>query len=389
MIRILNKISRNKLLALFSCLLFIFFAQTNIISPVSEARANIWSDNEWSSSSPEDQGVDSSTLSGMMDYISETELRIDSILVIRNGYIIYEKYLRGAFQEYKHAVWSVTKSIISCLTGIAYQEGFIKNLEDTILEFFPDKEILNYDSRKENITIKNLLTMSNGQEWSDDTHFTPFINAVDQVAHVLGLPLLTDPGSEFNYDTGATHLLSAILQNVTEDTSENFAKTYLFDKIGISRYYWEKDNQNIPFGGHGIYMTPRDMARFGLLYLHNGSWNDEQIVSEEWIANSTNSYWNLGDGRHYGYSWWLKPYQGFYSARGYGGQIIYVIPELNIVTVITADLPPETFDTDHLIVHFILRAIRETEETVLLFILPIITVFLVSVRKRVLKKHHE
>ena len=343
-------------------LLFCFFAQ--IIESKAQTEYSYFPDNDWLSTNPEDQGIDSNILSQLYNYIEDYGLFIESVLIIRNGYIIDENYLYNhqIYEEdqyppyitsnirYRqlHVLYSCTKSIVSLLIGIAIDKGFIDDTNQTFFSIFPDKWKPSYgDEGKKNITIKNLLTQSSGLQWDEATDaFSGWWSAGITLDYVLNKPLVAEPGTFFEYSSGNVHLLSAIIQNKTGMKTSEFANQYLFEPIGINISDWEWDEtdwewgvgslDNISFGGFGAYMTPRAMARIGLLCLNRGNWNGTQILSENWIAKSSSSHItsDFAGNPGYGYLFWIAP--DYYSAVGFLGQRITIIPDLNIVVVFTA-----------------------------------------------------
>jgi CubicO group peptidase (beta-lactamase class C family) len=305
-------------------------------------------DETWLNSTPEEQGMDSSKLEQIVESIKQQNIAIHSLLIIRNGYLIFEKYLNleeylghtQSNQDNMHSLYSATKSFTSALTGIAIEEGYIDNTSLKVVDFFPEKTIENLDSRKKNMTLQHLLTMTTGFEWDEWTGDSAYkmLRSANPVEYMLDLPMKDDPGTVLTYCTGASHLLSAIIQETTGKTTLEFARKYLFNPLGISEVQWTYDQQNIHHGGHGLSLTSRDMAKFGYLYLNNGTWNGKQIVSTDWVAKSTNPYNFFQENNGYGYQWWILPQINVYYASGLYGQGIYVAPEKDIVAVFTADI---------------------------------------------------
>ncbi len=323
----------------------------------------IFPDENWTESIPEDQGLDGEKLDSLIDYIEEEELDINSFLVIRNGYLVFEYYNEPNYVNTQHFLWSVTKSFTSALVGIAIDQGYITDLQTPIIEtYFSDKIIENWDYRKENITVEHLLTMSSGFEWSDFQDYTDFVNNSDAVGYVLGKPLTTTPGEQFNYNTGASHILSAIIEESVGNSTLNFAIEHLFNKIGIKNYSWDEDKEGRVFGGHGLYMTARDMARFGHLYLNKGQWNDQRIVSESWVELTTKVYWTILWNMAYGHHWWVYPRDNLYAAMGFLQQCIFVSEENNIVVAIQSIDLEGKIDPLQLVRNYVIGAILEEEK---------------------------
>jgi CubicO group peptidase (beta-lactamase class C family) len=235
---------------------------------------------EWRTSTPEVQGMDSALLKQMLDEVKTENHAVDSILVVRNGYIVWEEYPNDMLYDRNvpHVLYSATKSVMSALVGIAISKGYIKSVDQKVVDFFPDKTIANLDERKRNITVENLLMMTAGFEWNEISYgYSDPRNSVaqamssgDYVQYVLDRPMAYQPGETFVYNTGNTQVLSAIITKATGLSTDAFAQKYLFEPIGITSSYWNKDAQDIPLGGSGLELTPRDAAKFGYLFLNNG-----------------------------------------------------------------------------------------------------------------------
>lgn len=370
--------SRNLTIISLSLFFILFSIFPFTISVTKALERDYWPTEEWQISKPRKQKMDSSKLDEMTEYIESNSLPVDSVLVIRNGYLIYEEYFRASFPEYKHVVWSVTKSFISALFGIAFFEGYIENTTQKIVDFFPEIKIDDYALGKENITLANLLTMTAGFEWNDDINWPQMINAENQIEYILNLPMIFEPWYGWNYDTGGTHLLSAAIQKAVGNTTLEYAQEKLFEPIGIKDYSWDIDNQGYYYGGHGIYMTPRDMARFGYLYLNNGMWDGEMIIHPDWVGNTTEPVIDFTGGYGYGGLWWVNYGMNYYAARGRHGQTIFVNPEHDIVVVVTANFSaseggiyPNIFFED-----YVLEAVEGPidETSISFFVPPIVSI---------------
>ena len=312
---------------------------------------------DWPMSTPEEQSMDSATLNGVMDFIEQASLDVESLIVIRHGYIVLEEYPDPEYdRDSMHIANSVTKSFVSALIGIAIQQGHIAGVDQKMVDLFPDRNVGNLDGGKQDITLEDILTMTAGMEWAEWAEpyvdcSNDYINALwcqgDPVQHILDLPMSEQPGTRWNYNGGTSHLLSALVAGFsgTNDTLD-FAREFLFSPMGITVSDWEFDGTGmIRQGGGGLWLRPRDMAKFGYLYLHNGNWEGEQIVPAAFVSESvsTQSYFDQSSG--YGYqSWWTLPATGVYYAAGLNGQKIYVVPDLDLVVVFTAYLPD---GTDH------------------------------------------
>ncbi|THB77411.1 MAG: class C beta-lactamase-related serine hydrolase [Desulfobacteraceae bacterium] len=266
---------------------------------------------------------------------------LNSFLIIKDGILIAEWYASGFDKETPGNIKSASKSIISALVGLALQKGYFKSLNQPLFEvlpeFFPPD-----DHIKKTITLKHLLTMSAGFQHIENVHNYVYLSS-DWTKGILQLPMMHKPGDRFNYGTIQTHLLSAALTKASGMDTLTFAQKHLLDNLHISINRWDKAPEGVFFGGSEMYLTPRDMALFGQLYLNNGRFKGNQLVPAAWVESSLNvSFEDAWAGAAYGYGWWLKKYFGYdtYYAQGYGGQRIMNIPDLNMVFVTTADYPP-------------------------------------------------
>lgn len=313
-----------------------------------------WPVPDWQSVSPESQGMDSEQLAQMLEFIRDQQLDIHSVLIARHGLLVHETYVYPYAPETPHAIYSATKSVSGALIGLAIADGKIPSVQTPLLELFPERTVQNVDERKQAITLEHLLTMSSGLSWRRPASGGPppvyaFQNSDDPVQFVLDRPVDDEPGSQFFYNSGGSHLLSAIVQEHTGQTALDYARQNLFGPLGISDVTWESAAQGVSDGGTGIWLRPRDMARFGLLYLRQGEWNGRQILPAAWVAASTTRHMPApekeGQGYPptpnligYGYQWWINALGG-YSAIGFGEQEIIVLPEQDLVVVITGTTP--------------------------------------------------
>lgn len=293
---------------------------------------------QWGTGLPEDHGIDPSALVAL--HTSLTGTNIYAVLTVRDGVIVDEYYQDGYSQESIFPLHSCSKSFTSTLTGLALEEGLIDSLDAPIETWFPQLA----GNPKGQITIRDLLVHKSGLEWHewDGDSFFALNRSENWVDYVLSQPLLYEPGTVFSYTTGGSHLLAAILEQATEDGMLKYAGEKLFTPLGMESVQWGTDTQGILDGGNGIRMTVRDAARFGQLFLNNGLWEGERLVPEEWISQATAIHeQRYGGGGSYGYQWWIRSFgqQGYDSffAMGAMGQFIFVVPELSLVTVITAD----------------------------------------------------
>jgi CubicO group peptidase (beta-lactamase class C family) len=291
--------------------------------------------------------MDSERLARMMDAIRQREYGIDSVLVVRNGYMVADAYVHPFRPGSQHVIHSCTKSIVSALVGIAIDKGYIESADQPIVELFPERTAANPDANKKAMTLENLLTMTSGFNCQDSYLYgwrglNELRRSEDWVQSVLDLPMREEPGSRFEYCNSASFLLSAIIHKTTGTSALAFAGEHLFGPLGISEVLWPSNPQGINIGWGELRMIPHDMAKIGYLYLNDGLWDGQQIVPAAWVKASTRRHTRatLSDG--YGYQWWVDA-AGFYMALGYAGQFIYVVPEKNLVVVFTSDLADNDF----------------------------------------------
>lgn len=344
----MNNLKRHCFI-LMICLL----AGCTSMTPQASRTEAYWPTQEWQSDTPEQQGMDSELLANMFQQVEDQQLNLHSLLIVRNGKLVTEAYFQPYTQNQPQYIASVTKSVIASLVGIAIQKGYIKDTDQTLVSFFPDQVIANLDEHKKSITLKHLLTLTAGLTCNDGplSGESGMEQSSNWVQFMLDAPMTEQPGTRFNYCGGAVHLLSAILERTTGMRVLDFANQFLFEPLSISNIdetHWQKDPQGIITGPYGLYLTPRDMAKLGYLYLQNGQWGDQQIIPADWVKTATSSHTTKDNGLKYGYLWTIDPDQGSYSALGFAGQQIYVIPEKNLVVVFTGTLPSCGTDMDFL-----------------------------------------
>lgn len=329
-----------------------------------------WPTKEWSICSPDEQGMNSSKLLESDKRIKENYPNIYSLLVVRHGYLVYEKYYNGMDKKSANPVYSVTKSVTSALTGIALREKLIKSVDQSIGELLPEYFTNIDDVGKKSITVKNVLTMTGGLD-SIDNNFPSYYLSDDWIKYTVNMPLIDKPGQKFVYNTGLAQCLSGIITKESGISTKEFADKYLFSKIGITVTNWERDSKGCYGGGVGLSMTPRDMAKFGYLYLNGGKWDGKQIIPEEWVAESSKEQITANEDEDYGYLFWVQtmrePVSGksysTYRADGAGGQKIIMIPELDMVAVVTADersCSKDGADTQKIISDYVFPAVNNT-----------------------------
>lgn len=315
-----------------------------LISGCAQNTSVDWPTEGWKTAPPEEMGIDSAALQGLLEGVDFDALGLQSLVVIRHGRIACEVYRYPYAREFRHPIYSCTKSFTATLVGIALDEGLLKSVDQKVLSFHGDRNTGKPDKRKEAMSIGDLLAMRSGINWSElGIPYTNPSNSVnlmsaspDWTEYVLSSPMLVNPGTSFDYNSGNSHLLAGILDSVTGGL-ESFARDRLFKPLGITGYSWQKDPRGTPSGGWGLTMTTRDLAKLGYLYLHNGEWDGRQIVSSRWVKEATRPRGKSPDDRFYGYQWWLMG-GGIYAAQGYGGQYVFVIPSKNMVIATTGDI---------------------------------------------------
>ena len=337
----------------------------------------------------EDKLIDRAALCRMADRLA-ANADMHAVLVARGGKLVFEWYFRGNDEvpgrffghrvEYVtfdadtlHIMKSASKSVMSLAMGIAIGRGLIPSVNEPIFNFFPELSDLR-TPEKDRIQLLHALTMSMGLKWVEATPATGDYNndearmhtAWDQCRYVLGLPVTAPAGQEFFYNTGSLALVSAILRKATGRPFDEFVRVNLFEPLGITLVAWDRYWSEADAGG-GLHLRPRDMAKIGQLILSGGRWNDRQIVSKAWIEASTAFKLRATDGLSYGYLWWLGRTKinerevDWIGALGRGGQSIRIVPELDLVVVVTAgyyqDYSPRAFQAQYDVFSDVLQAI--------------------------------
>lgn len=336
-----------------------------------------WPTESWRMSTPEEQGMDSAKLLEMIEYYQKTyseknTMAIDSITIVRNGYIVADMYFNPLYDEDDtHIIHSVTKSVMSALIGIAIDRGYLESVDVRIVDIFDDEDREGRDSRWDVLTVKHLLTMQTGLHTRDSYLYGyeglfAMQKTDDWVQYFLGRSFEEDPGTRFEYSNCASFMLSAVIQRCTGMDTLQFAQENLFGPLGIDDVQWEKSPGGISIGWARMWLKPGDMAKLGLLSLQKGNWDGRQILPAQWIDDTLtahslpkkyrkvydengkwdllmsggdfmNTYFNRPFSDGYGYQVWLDK-AGRYSAVGTGGQYIMIAPSENMIVVFTAKL---------------------------------------------------
>ncbi len=285
--------------------------------------------------------ANSTTLAKLPALLAERYPTIRSLLLARPGCLAFEYYRTGVNAESLSSVRSVTKSVLSVLVGIALDRGYLR-LDEQLSELLPEVLDPAIDPRVRDISVRNLLTMTSG---FNSAPFGAKVGAPpsEMWQWTLNRPMQYAPGTHFDYDDDSANLLSVALARAIRQNLRTFAEQNLFHPLGITNFNWLADGNGYLIGADGLSLTARDMVKIGLLYLGRGRWNDQQIVSSDYVANSTAKHNDGGPpskvGAAYGYLWWLKQTStalDAFFASGKDGQIIYVVPELDLVVAMAS-----------------------------------------------------
>jgi len=266
-----------------------------------------------------------------------TDTSNDSLLILHKGKLVCERYANGWDQDTPHYMASVTKSVTSALVGVAIGDGLITGVDQKVLEFFPEAIGLpGWEESKRDMTVEHLLTMTSGILSESDEDWDGFFaeDQEDSALYAFLRPQKAKPGEKFAYENIAPSILLGIIDRKTGDVLK-YAREKLFGPLGMSSVEWDTAADGLPYAGWGLFLTPRDMAKFGYLYLNEGCWEGVQLVPAQWVADSAPRSKRL---MGYGYLWWtamLSPLSSACEARGYYGQFITVHPKKDLVIVRT------------------------------------------------------
>jgi CubicO group peptidase (beta-lactamase class C family) len=301
-----------------------------------------WPTRGWATSSPEEQGMSSERLARLVDFGARNEM--DSVLVTRHGRIVLEAAYAPFRAGLKHRIYSVTKSVVSTLVGMALADGLLDSTDRRVVDFFADRTIASLDDAKKAITVQQLLDMTSGLTWQEGLSgaaesYIAMTRTSDWQQFILDQPMASAPGTRFYYSSGNSHLLSAILSKVTGRSALDYAREKLFGPLGIDDVLWQADPQGISGGGAGLYLQPRDMAKIGYLWLRGGVWEGKQILPAAWIegvrAADVDMRESWASDMRYGRQFWALPLRDAFMAVGYHRQLIVVMPKFDIVAVVT------------------------------------------------------
>jgi CubicO group peptidase (beta-lactamase class C family) len=360
--------------------------------PPGPAPRDYWPTTGWRTAAPAAQGMDPAVLDDLDTKVPAYHAQVRSLLVVRHGYLVYERYWQGMTAADGANTYSVTKSVVSALVGIALGEGKLTGLDQTVGELLARHLPPNADPRLGRVTLEQLLTMTSGLAGDDpslggDPNVSQRQGASrDWVGHILGRRLATDPGSSFAYSSATSQLLSAVVADASGVSTLAFARARLFGPLGIASakapepvfvahpspamleayerapVAWPTDPQGYQLGFSGLKLPSRDLAKLGYLYLNGGRWGTTQVIPAGYVAASTRPHSTPPPGfpaESYGYQWWVtsQAQHPSFLAVGFGGQRIRVVPDLDLVVVITADAARQRDDADNLVGETIIPAV--------------------------------
>jgi CubicO group peptidase (beta-lactamase class C family) len=348
-------------------------------------------DDGWNTASPESAGMDETRLCGIAARLQLTGSEVHSVVVARHGKLVFEQYFPGVDQPWgekegpreftattKHDMRSASKSVISLLVGIAIDRKLIASADEPVVKFFGEHQAVK-QAGWDAITLRHLLTMSSGIKWDEtlpwgdpknDERHLAFDE--DPLRYVLSKPVAAPPDTLWSYNGGGTDLLGGILERVSGKPLETFAREALFQPLGITDLEWKNYPKNGKLAAAaGLRLRPRDAAKIGQLVLGGGMWNGEKIVSADWIEKSITPRFQaagyFGGTLFYGYQWWMgRSLAGakevkWVAAFGWGGQRIFIVPDLELVMMTTAALygkPKEGLAAMDILANIVIPAAR-------------------------------
>lgn len=324
--------------------------------------ATYWPSSEWRTTNPARVGIDEDRLGRLLERLRANAMPgVDEVVIVRRGYLVVDERFNGWRQDSIHTMQSVTKSVTSLLTGIAIARGELRGVDQSVLDLFPSyANIANVDDRKRALTVRDLLTMRTGLDWSEAAYEGSPLQQLNQsstdwLRFVLDWPMRETPGTRWEYNSGGVILLGGAIGIRAGVNTADFARTHLLRPIGIIGDKWIRGYPDLlPHTGGGLYITTLDLARIGYLVLRDGRWGDTQVVRAEWIAESTRPvvFGPRTFNSHptdYGYLWWLLPLDGVaghtrtrdetvITAAGARGQWLFVVPRHDLVVAVTSTI---------------------------------------------------
>jgi CubicO group peptidase (beta-lactamase class C family) len=310
----------------------------------------------WAVADAAGEGLNVDRLESMMRFINSAgqDEYLRNILIIRNNRLVFEEYFQDIHRGSLSHLQSATKSVVSAIFGIAVANGSVGSVGDALFDYFPEYQHLN-NPDKAGVTLQHVLSMTPGFDWNE---ISTTVNAAENdniaahrsnnyIEYLLQKDIVTDPGTAWYYNSGCPMLLAGIVRNQAGIHIDEFAAQYLFGPMGIQSVRWEYQSDGLPLATGGLWMRARDSAKFGQLFLDGGNWDGQQLIPESWVTASWTGYSPQDPGEEYGYLWWMREQEGhqFWFASGYGGQLIVMVPDEEIVIVINADYSPDPNET--------------------------------------------
>jgi len=397
----MKKSSINILIIFFFILIFHIFItackKESIDPDAKETQSEITipesTNDGWATDSLGSVGINKTPIQNLINDINNGRYaEVHSVLIVKEGKLVFEKYWRGhdfgnSRPNYhgtlvdfdwnrRHNTHSATKSFTSALVGIAIDKGIIQSVNDKIFEYLDARYLNLKNNGRESITIEHMLKMASGLQWNEQEvsvssnlmDMVIFNQSMDPINFLLSKPIVSEPGTSFYYSGGGVDLLGVIVSNAANQSLPTFSNSNLFGPLGITNYNWVILQPSGITAAHGdIHITPRDMAKFGYLFLNKGVWNGTRIISEQWVEASIQNHIlpRLDIGAYgYGYLWWLKTYQSngksydAYRADGWGGQQIVIFPSLDMVVVFTGANYSTNPPCDQMIENYILSSLE-------------------------------
>jgi len=293
-------------------------------------------DDGWEISSLSAENIDSIKLDRVFRYIYREDeyYLVRSMIIVRNGKIVAEAYPHDPEDARQiQNIKSATKSFTGILTCIALQMGLLDSVNQRLSDIYPEY-FINHPEKKD-ITIDNALTMRTGCSGQDENSGYERFFTYNSIEYALSYPWLYTRGTSFYYTDANCELISYAIQRRFGKPMSEFAREYLFEPLGISDWYWQSAKDGVTFGAANLNLKPRDMAKFGQLMLQNGKWHGKQIIDSTWVNEATRPHYT-SSGWGYGYYFWIFTAEKVYWAAGHGGQTIMVVPDKNLVAVVTA-----------------------------------------------------
>lgn len=325
-------------------------------------KRDYWPTYNWRVSKPNDQGMNTEILFNAFKDIQLKNDAFHSVIIIKNGYIVAEAYFHPFNKDFQVQIYSLTKTFIATLIGILIKEGKIESVNQKVTDFFDAKNVDNLSPDKSKMTIKNLLTSATGLEWGDinlemkadlDIIFEMFSSTNEWGKFSFDRKMIYEPGTVFNITSAGPQILASIIKKVTGMSPHDYAQEKLFKPLGITNTLWYKSLSGENAGGQGLSMTPRELAKLGLLYLSDGYWDDTLIINKKFINEASSIQSETRDIHKkdfvigHGYQWFILsglPYNTYYTF-GYRGQALFVVKDLDLICVTSSDLPTDQHRT--------------------------------------------